>query len=83
MATKAGRRNAPCPCGSGRKLKRCCAGRVQRREARNAKAAKLVAAAVVLGALVAFVALIRSLDPDAAPPGKVWSAAHGHWHDAP
>jgi len=21
--------------------------------------------------------------PGAAPPGKVWSVEHGHWHDAP
>lgn len=83
MAAKAAQRNAPCPCGSGRKFKRCCAARVRRREVRNAKLARFVAAALVLGALVAIVALFRSVDPDATPPGRVWSAAHGHWHDAP
>ncbi|MFN0157811.1 MAG: SEC-C metal-binding domain-containing protein [Bacteroidota bacterium] len=24
-----------------------------------------------------------SLPPGPAPPGKVWSSEHGHWHDAP
>jgi len=66
---------------TGEKFKRCCAARIRRRQARNAK---VVPAALVLGALVAIVALFRSVDPDdTAPPGRVWSAAHGHWHDAP
>jgi len=24
-----------------------------------------------------------TVQPGIAPPGKVWSAEHGHWHDAP
>jgi len=83
LSAKATQRNAPCPCGSGRKFKRCCAGRLRQREARNAKVAWFAAVALVLGALGVIVALVRSTDPGAAPPGKVWSAEHGHWHDAP
>ncbi len=26
---------------------------------------------------------LTSLPPGPAPPGKVWSPEHGHWHDAP
>ncbi len=76
-------RNARCPCGSGRKFKRCCAAKLRRRQARNAKLARLLAIAVAVGALVGAVVLFRSVDWEAAPPGKVWSAAHGHWHDVP
>ncbi|WP_461393841.1 YecA family protein [Deferrisoma sp.] len=33
-------RNAPCPCGSGRKYKRCCAGRHEAARLRSARAAE-------------------------------------------
>jgi len=26
---------------------------------------------------------VTSTSPGPAPPGKVWSLEHGHWHDAP
>ncbi|MDX1421108.1 MAG: hypothetical protein R3181_14170 [Rubricoccaceae bacterium] len=43
----------------------------------------------LVGSLVLAGVVIPGADPAAAgargeaPPGKVWSEEHGHWHDAP
>ncbi len=71
-------RNAPCPCGSGKKYKNCCL---------NTKASfsiyqKLLAtlfALIILGGLVSAIAAFRSHEP-ASGPKRVWSAEHQHWH---
>jgi hypothetical protein len=73
-------RNAPCPCGSGLKYKSCCAGKG--RPGRSRWAGVLVAVAMLGGVLVTAISLLNS-DGGDAPPGKVWSEEHGHWHDAP
>lgn len=70
-------RNEPCPCGSGRKYKRCCAMRAATTQAGKAKAflgLLLLAAAIGLA-----VALQDRQASDV--PGRVWSPEHGHWHD--
>jgi hypothetical protein len=74
---KAGR-NDPCPCGSGEKYKRCCAEKEPAKQFRPITIlAGFIVALVVAGAVVAFV----TMDPEDAPPGKVWSPEHLHWHD--
>ena len=78
-------RNEPCPCGSGKKYKNCCAGNVPLYK-RSTWTGALVALFLLGGLLLAGLAVLRpdrSGAPGAAPPGKVWSAEHGHWHDAP
>ncbi len=82
-------RNDPCPCGSGKKYKHCCelkAGPMSRH-----KSTILIAGiAVVAGGIWAGQAFFSSdsggpggaQPPGAAPPGQVWSAEHGHYHDA-
>lgn len=42
---------------------------------------------LVFGLFILAMALSRTTDdssraPGPAPPGKVWSPEHGHWHDA-
>jgi hypothetical protein len=80
-------RNAPCPCGSGRKYKNCCAGKTPLYKQPRVTGA-LVALVLLGGLLVAGLALTQrdrggaSGPPGPAPAGKVWSAEHGHWHDA-
>jgi hypothetical protein len=75
---KAGR-NDLCPCGSGRKYKRCCEAKA--RSGRGHRALMIVLAVVVLGGVAAAVA---SWNSDAgvatAGPGRVWSPEHGHYH---
>lgn len=75
------RRNDRCPCGSGRKYKRCCAGKVQRREARAAKLTKLALAVLLIGGAAAVGIAVMSGDSDSANSRRVWSPEHGHWHD--
>jgi hypothetical protein len=73
---KAGR-NDRCPCGSGRKFKKCCEVRATRRRLSNLMIA-LVAAAVLGGLAFAFTARDEGTSTPGA--GRVWSAEHGHWH---
>ena len=68
-------RNAPCPCGSGRKHKVCCAT-VQPRRTRW-----ISASAVVLFLLAAGWVIGSALRGDRElPEGWVWSDEHGHPH---
>ena len=78
-------RNEPCPCGSGKKHKHCCAGKKERTP--QSMWTTVLVALVLLGGLVlAGVSFMQDeSDREAAGPanGRVWSEAHGHWHDAP
>ena len=82
-------RNDSCHCGSGRKFKNCCAGK--RRTSRGLQILLVTMVALAVAGAVAFATdkgdpatATRRLTPQPAPaaPGKVWSAEHGHWHDA-
>ena len=75
---KAGR-NDTCPCGSGKKFKKCCAVKQARRN-RLATALVVAVAGVVLGA-IAFGAISIGEESSTTPvAGKTWSPEHGHWH---
>jgi uncharacterized protein YecA (UPF0149 family) len=82
--TKVQDRNARCHCGSGKKYKNC-------HGAENAGPGRKIPMGYVIGgvavlAVAGFILLRQtggSKSPGGAPPGKVWSAEHGHWHDAP
>jgi len=79
---KAGR-NTLCSCGSGRKYKRCCGGKPKHKSVFR-RIAFWAGAAIFVGASVlAFVSSPFGTGgaPGSPPPGKVWSAEHGHWHD--
>ena len=78
-------RNARCHCGSGKKFKNCH-GAVATATGRKFPVGYVVAGVVLLAALFAIYTNITSSgsgQPGQAPPGKVWSVEHGHWHDAP
>jgi len=68
-------RNDACACGSGKKFKHCCALKAGRGPSR------VVVTLVAIGILAAIVIAITSARNDATP-GRVWSAEHGHYHDA-
>ena len=73
-------RNEPCPCGSGKKFKQCCAPKgTQSYRLWNLG---LLLLAVVFLAAAAMAVYSTSTAERVAPPGKVWSDEHGHWHDA-
>lgn len=71
-------RNAPCPCGSGKKYKRCCLLKAQRTSWTSRIVMSLIALILLVGAFVA----LTSLDDfgEGCPLGQVWSAEHGHCH---
>lgn len=93
MSIKTGR-NQPCPCGSGKKYKHCCWG-TDAQSSSKMRNLYLFIAALVVGSIAVFFAMsddsppptttpgYQPVQPGPAPPGKVWDAAHGHWHDAP
>jgi hypothetical protein len=71
-------RNEPCPCGSGKKYKRCCALKVNKTSLQLRIVIGLVAISL-LGGLILILTSIDDIEPGGAP-GRVWSAEHGHWH---
>ena len=71
-------RNDKCPCGSGRKFKRCCESKTP--EQRTGRILMFVVGGLVAAALVAGIA---SFDTERSGGGvRVWDPAHGHYHDA-
>jgi len=72
-------RNARCHCGSGKKYKNCH-GAEKAASGRKIPMGYVLAALAILAVVAVYV--VRQSGPT-APPGKVWSAEHGHWHDAP
>lgn len=70
-------RNEPCPCGSGRKYKRCCSRKLAKAKT---GAAKLLLALMLLAAVAGLYEALRNWQPGDAP-SRVWSREHGHWHD--
>ena len=75
-------RNEPCPCGSGKKYKQCCAGNT---DAKSKLVTKWIAVAlgglILIGAL-SFAASLSKREPSSTPR-QVWSPEHGHYHDVP
>jgi hypothetical protein len=75
--SKAGRNDA-CPCGSGKKFKKCCAHK-QERSRVSLIMVGLMVAALAGGVYAAFVGFGDEGSATAAP-GRVWSPEHGHYH---
>ncbi|AKU91132.1 SEC-C metal-binding domain-containing protein [Vulgatibacter incomptus] len=74
-------RNAPCPCGSGKKFKFCCDKAAAAGKGDWSKVLLAVSGLVLLLGAVWMATVI--IDSDAFDPkGLVWSAEHGHWHTA-
>ena len=72
-------RNELCPCGSGKKYKRCCANK--QGAAGTSKLVLAIVAVLIAGAVIMGVASLGE-DSSASPAGQVWSAEHGHYHAA-
>ena len=89
-------RNDPCPCGSGKKYKNCHMNAESSKGGKN-KALFIGALFIVFLVIGILGFYFNSSKPETgnsnqftpgpppsgpAPPGKVWSYEHGHWHDA-
>jgi len=71
------RRNDPCPCGSGKKYKNCCAVK----HTRSAWVATIsVSVFVIVAAMVLAGVLKDARGERKLPPGYVWNEEHGHPH---
>ena len=89
-------RNDPCPCGSGKKYKSCHmnAESAKGGKSKALMIGLLFFIFLIIGILGFYFKTPTSTPgnsnqftpgppPDGpAPPGKVWSYQHGHWHDA-
>ena len=84
-------RNAPCPCGSGKKSKQCCGTHEAVKQNPGTRIGLvLLAVALLAGAALSVYNLVTDRPASAhagasaeAGTGRVWSAEHGHYHDAP
>lgn len=72
-------RNNPCPCGSGKKFKRCCEGKQQG----GGMSARFTLIAVAGAMLAALLIGIATFTGDNSTAGvRIWSPEHGHYHNA-
>jgi hypothetical protein len=74
---KAGR-NEVCPCGSGKKFKKCCAAAQKKSRSSMLLIGLMVAA--LAGGVYAAVVGFGDEGSATAGPGRVWSPEHGHYH---
>jgi len=75
---KAGR-NELCPCGSGKKFKKCCEPRQQSLRNRGNMVLLLVVGLLMAAGAVAAITQFTGERHVARPTG-VWSPEHGHYH---
>jgi hypothetical protein len=68
-------RNDPCPCGSGKKFKQCC-------ESKKNRMSPALIALLIAGVVLAVVITVSNARQSSTGGGRVWSAEHGHYHDA-
>ena len=74
--TKTGR-NDLCPCGSGRKFKKCCEAKTPARQ--QSRVLMIVVGAAVIGGLAVAATSFRSGGGGSV---RIWDPAHGHYHNA-
>jgi hypothetical protein len=70
-------RNDGCPCGSGKKFKKCCEGKTS--DKRAGRFLMIVVGGLLAAAVVAGVA---SFDGERSTGVRVYDPVHGHYHDA-
>ena len=71
-------RNDTCPCGSGKKYKKCCELKQQGKRANNVML--IVVGLLMAAGVVAGITAFTSDRGHAARPQGVWSPEHGHYH---
>lgn len=72
-------RNAPCPCGSGKKYKLCCEGKQETTSSWWFTIAMTLVVILLVVGMVRFI-LSGTQTSDDPSAGRVWSEEHGHWH---
>ena len=78
MSNKSGRNDA-CPCGSGKKYKKCCA--LNETKKRGNIVLLIVVGLLMAGGVAAGVtSFFTERGHTATRGGQVWSPEHGHYH---
>jgi phosphotransferase system glucose/maltose/N-acetylglucosamine-specific IIC component len=72
-------RNDTCPCGSGKKYKKCCESKQQSRRANNVMLI-VVGGLMVAGLIAGITAFTTDRGHSQPAAGRVWSPEHGHYH---
>lgn len=78
QTSKAGR-NDGCPCGSGKKYKKCCELKENSQRSRSNLVLLIVVGVLTVAGLAAGITAFTS-DKPRTTPGGVWSPEHGHYH---
>jgi len=73
-------RNDLCPCGSGRKYKKCCEASERGGASRNRTLMIIVGGAVLAAIAIGVVAFTSDSAPGSGV--RIWDPVHGHYHDA-
>ena len=75
-------RNAPCPCGSGLKYKRCCALKSTRMPLSSRIGFALIGL-ILVGGAVFFLMSLDGSDDGRITPGRVWHIDHWDYPGQP
>ncbi len=73
-------RNAPCPCGSGKKYKHCCLAKSAAMPQQYKLLIALIVLIFVVGIIMAVSTFVSHDSVTGPGPGRVWSEEHQHWH---
>ena len=71
-------RNDACPCGSGKKFKKCCELKQQKNGGN--RFLLIIVGLLMAGGLAAGVSAMLGERDHAVRPQGVWSPEHGHYH---
>jgi hypothetical protein len=73
-------RNDPCPCGSGRKYKKCCEAKQAQGGSQSRMLLVMVGGAIIVALALAVVSM--TTEGTAGAGVRIWDPAHGHYHNA-
>ena len=71
-------RNDTCPCGSGKKFKKCCEAKEQNKRGNNTML--IIVGLLMAAGLVAGITAFTTDRGHTVRPQGVWSPEHGHYH---
>jgi SEC-C motif len=80
MTTVKAGRNDACPCGSGKKFKKCCEPKQGTLRNRGNTALLVIVGLLMAAGVAAGITSFTSDRSHTSSPTGVWSPEHGHYH---
>ncbi|HYE84782.1 MAG TPA: SEC-C metal-binding domain-containing protein [Vicinamibacterales bacterium] len=80
MSTMKAGRNDACPCGSGKKFKKCCEPKQNTLRNRGNTVLLVIVGLLMAAGLAAGITSFTSDRAHTGAPTGVWSPEHGHYH---